>query len=624
MDTNLRVAAPRLFPSHNFGMVYIEAVANALDAGATNISINIDFNDSKFINFSIIDNGVGFNEYNYNLFSRLMSEKDTAHKGQGRLVYLLYFDNIKFISKFRKDDEIITRKFNFSFDFNKNNYEIFEKKDNNNGTGTSIFFEGFIKSRIKKHHELEANVIRERIFIEFLPPLFNKKQRGQSFNIIIKSNINGRYEERYISNDDIPNFQIDDISIEELKEISQSTRSELDDLYRNPLKLYYSIKSGVSESSVITLFSIDNRAIPLSVINRQNYLHLPNTEIIFFLSSLSFEGLIDPTRQTLTLPNNDLRLLKKILKEKIYTILSNQFPEYKKNIQEEKNKLSNKFPHLTGYIDEHEVGFESSNDLVINAQKQFFLDQQQILEKRELSDEDYEKALELSARNLAEYILFRQIQIEQLKKINGSNKESEIHNIIAPMKSIVSASDNKNIFKHNAWILDDRFMSFIHSTSDVSLQTITQKFNSIFNRESQLNERPDYLMFFSNEINDKCQKVDLVCFEFKRLGIHKYEKSRSLTQLPDYMGELKESCNNIGRIWMYALVDFDEGFQNTLRRQDFKMRFSINGKIWYRYYDDVEAELSFLDFNALINDADSRNKTFMDILKRGFENKFLE
>ena len=90
MDTNLRVAAPRLFPSHNFGMVYIEAVANALDAGATNISINIDFNDSKFINFSIIDNGVGFNEYNYNLFSRLMSEKDTAHKGQGRLVYLLY------------------------------------------------------------------------------------------------------------------------------------------------------------------------------------------------------------------------------------------------------------------------------------------------------------------------------------------------------------------------------------------------------------------------------------------------------------------------------------------------------------------------------------------------------
>ena len=54
MDINLKVAAPRLFPESRFEMVYFEAIANALDAKATKIDIEIEFENSEFKNFLIM------------------------------------------------------------------------------------------------------------------------------------------------------------------------------------------------------------------------------------------------------------------------------------------------------------------------------------------------------------------------------------------------------------------------------------------------------------------------------------------------------------------------------------------------------------------------------------------
>ena len=98
MDINLKVAAPRLFPESRFEMVYFEAIANALDAKATKIDIEIEFENSEFKNFIISDNGIGLNEDQYRRFSELMDAKDNAHKGQGRLVYLIYFKNVEVTS----------------------------------------------------------------------------------------------------------------------------------------------------------------------------------------------------------------------------------------------------------------------------------------------------------------------------------------------------------------------------------------------------------------------------------------------------------------------------------------------------------------------------------------------
>lgn len=186
------------------------------------------------------------------------------------------------------------------------------------------------------------------------------------------------------------------------------------------------------------------------------------------------------------------------------------------------------------------------------------------------------------------------------------------------MGQTYSSGHSKDLFKNNAWILDDRFMTYIKAASDTPLYEITKQFNEIFQQQTDSKNCPDYLMSFSNQIENQKDKVDLVCFEFKRLGVKLEEKTKAVTELTKYIRQLKTVCGNIQRVWLYALVDFDDGLEESLESQDFKMKFSTQGKIWYRYYENIESELAFLDFDAVVSDADSRNKTFLEILKKGF------
>ncbi len=617
MDINLKVATSRLFPKSKFEMIYFEAVANALDAGATVIDIDIVYRNSDFEKFTIIDNGCGLNEENYNRFSELMEAKDNAHKGQGRLVYLIYFENIEIISKFKDStNNIKKREFSFNYNFDKE-YGKGTEQINGEGNrgGTKLSFLGKLKDlyRIKS---IQANNIKEEILAEFLPCLYKMKQEDISLIINIKSNINDEECISIIDVNDIPDFHCKSFpTIELIPENNNGT------LLRDPNSyLYYSVRSldNEKQSSIITSFAIDNRAKKIEIFDKSNY--LPGVEAIFFLTSKHFEGCIDPTRQELTLEKKEMDAVERTLKRYIREILEDKFEsEYKKNIEQQSSFVENRFPHLMGYVDSSQLGFQSTEKVIQSAQNKFFRKEFGILQKEKISEDDYEEIIELSARNLTEYILFRQIQIDALLEISNKNSEYEIHNTITPIKSIIYADDKKsNLFKNNAWILDDRFMSYLHSTSDISLQRITKSFNNIFYQESDSEERPDYLMFFSNKLDNDNDKLNLVCFEFKKLGNTKYDKSKAIIQLTDYAAELKDTCEQIDILFLFALVEFDEKFEKTLERQGFKRRFSIQGKIWSKYNPDIDVELSFLDFKALIHDANSRNNTFMDILKNGF------
>ena len=617
MDINLKVAAPRLFPESRFEMVYFEAIANALDAKATKIDIEIEFENSEFKNFIISDNGIGLNEDQYRRFSELMDAKDNAHKGQGRLVYLIYFKNVEVTSQFIEGNKFKKRYFHFNFDFKKENNSL-SLCSEGSLQGTKLSFSGKLK-KIAKYDYLRADYIREQVFAEFLPCLFQLKQDNREFQININTKINDEELNSSINMQDIPSFKCVEIDTSELV-IDNSSY----DLLKEPkTKLYYFLKTHEEEdnvSSLITSFAIDNRAKKVDIVDKPNY--IPNLEATFFLVSKHFEGCIDPTRQELTLKPEEFRRVKAIFRRYVKDILEKNFPEYQNIIEDRRRFLIDRFPHLIGYIDSEEIGFKSNRDVIKDAQDKFFKDQREILEKNTLDEHDYEKALELSAKNLAEYILFRQLQIKQLKNIKKEDREKIIHNIISPMGKLYTrdcdSNVNSNIFKNNAWILDDRFMTYIQAASDKTLQDITVEFNKIFKESTSSKDRPDYLMFFSNTLQNESDKVDLVCFEFKRLGVRLEEKTKAVTELTKYIKQLKSVCENIQRVWLYALVDFDSELEESLESQDFKMKFSTQGKIWYRYYENIESELAFLDFDAVVSDADSRNQTFMEILKKGF------
>ena len=101
MDIETSGAIRLFFPNPSLALVYFEALANALDASATDVSIDIDvqaYDKPDTLKITVTDNGDGFTEENFDRFKTLLKPRDKFHKGIGRLVFLNYFDRVEVVS----------------------------------------------------------------------------------------------------------------------------------------------------------------------------------------------------------------------------------------------------------------------------------------------------------------------------------------------------------------------------------------------------------------------------------------------------------------------------------------------------------------------------------------------
>lgn len=620
MKINLRTAVSRLFPTHSFEMIYVEAVANAIDAEATKIDININYTKKfGFSEFMITDNGKGFGEEGCTRFSNLMESKDNSHKGQGRLVYLHYFHQVIFNSVYTENNELKSIKFDFDYDFDESKIQHIDPTSGH--TGTKVSFKKYSKTKLGKAEYVNADYIKKLILEQFMPCLQKLKDEKKPLEINIASNADDDHSQSTVSVSNIPNFKVIEIEKELLENLSNKLSNEIGkDLFRESIKLYYYInKTTIKQGTFTTSFAIDNRSMSVDIIDRTNYIDY--VEAIFFLTSKGFDGLVDGARQELRISDSDGKAIKQIFKEKLNSILDKEVPSFTKNKQRQNKFLLSKYPHLHGYLPMDKIGFDSKQEILHVARDKFFSQQSNLIEKEHLTERDYKVALEISSRNLAEYVIFRQMQIDKLKNVKDDDREKVIHDLISPQYSI-DEQKNINIYKNNAWVLDDRFMSFTYSFSDTQFTRISQL--NTFNYQSESTEKPDFLMLFSKPLENQPKEVDIVIFEFKRLNCDKYDKSKAVTQLVEYAGEIRDICGTdstttkLGKIWLYALVVIDDKFRKTLDRNDYIQKFSVAGEYWSTYKINVDAEIVILDYDSLISDANARNKTFIDILKNSF------
>lgn len=124
-------------------LVYFEAIANAIDAGANNIQISIavdSYSKPESLTIVISDNGVGFTNDRYRKFTKLLETEEEDHKGLGRLVFLKYFKEVYIESIFEKQ----IRKFTFKKNFEKNNFTLSPAPDATY-TGSRLAFSGYLK-----------------------------------------------------------------------------------------------------------------------------------------------------------------------------------------------------------------------------------------------------------------------------------------------------------------------------------------------------------------------------------------------------------------------------------------------------------------------------------------------
>lgn len=614
MDIETSGAIRLFFPNPSLTLVYFEALANALDAGATEVSIDIDvqaFDKPNTLKITVSDNGDGFTDENFERFRKLLRPRDKFHKGIGRLVFLNYFNRVDVNSCREK----WRRTFIFKNDFDGN--APLETLADQQEAKTTLVFSGFAKERIKSYDDLKPDALKPLLIEQFLPTLDARKRDGNSFKISInlKANESNAQKDFFpqateITADDLPSMTTVTIHDDSLDAISA-------------IKMHYHIAAVSGRGSSLVAFSIDGRTIPANLIPPSSF--PPGYLCVFLFESELFHSNADSSRQRLVLPEGtpEARLFR-VLRRELGRVLAEKIPQITERNEKIKEKFEEQFPHLLGFFEDDTVGLIDRDDALSIAQQRFFKEQKEILQCEKLSEAAYEKSLEMSSRTLTEYILYRDKIITRMKEMTGGNAESEIHNLIVPrFKEYSQSSMPSEIYQNNAWLLDDKFMVFRTILSEKSMDAVINAIR-LDDESSGDTGRPDIAMIFSADPNDTTP-VDVVVVEIKKKTDDEKDNFYAVNQLLDRAGKLVAHCQNIQRVWYYAIMNVNDATAFRLRQFKWTPFFS-NGRVYYQEFDTphpdgrvIPTPTFVVSFDAIIADAEGRNHTFLEILREGMK-----
>lgn len=612
MDIETSGAIRLFFPNPSLTLVYFEALANALDAGATEISIDIDvqaFDKPDTLKITVSDNGDGFTDENFERFRKLLRPRDKFHKGIGRLVFLNYFSRVDVTSTRSK----WRRTFIFKDGFDGN--APIENLNDEQPAKTTLAFNGFAKDRVKSYDDLKPDVLKPLLIEQFLPTLDARKRDGTAFKISInlktkESNAQKEFfpHETVITADDLPSMTKITIQDDSLDAFST-------------IDMHYHVEPVSGKGSLLVAFSIDGRTIPVNLIPASSF--PPGYMGMFLFESEMFHSNADSSRQKLILPENlPIEKLYRVLRREVGKVLADMIPKITEKNEKVKEKFEEQFPHLLGYFENDTVGLIDRDDALEIAQQKFFRAQKQVLQCETLTQAAYEKSLELSSRTLTEYILYRDKIIGRMKEMTTDNAESEIHNFIVPrFKEFSKEAMPSEIYQNNAWLLDDKFMVFRTILSEQRMDTVVNAIRLDEECEKDAG-RPDIAMIFSADPKN-ASAVDVVVIEIKKKTDDEKENQYAINQLLDRAVKLAAHCPNIQRIWYYAVIQISDTMETRLRQQKWAPLFSM-GKLYYQEFITerpdrtvVPTPTFVVSFDAIVADAESRNHTFLEILRNG-------
>jgi Histidine kinase-, DNA gyrase B-, and HSP90-like ATPase len=608
MDANLRNAINMFHKNSSFEMVFKEAVANSIDAGATEIKIAISCKSESDVNslsIKIEDDGSGFSNKNYDKFSKLFDSESADHKGMGRLVFLKYFNKVEINSDFDERN----RQFIFDLNFQKINNQTLNETQN--GNRTILTFSGYVKKRLGNHKFINPEHLKNSILTYFNPLLYNLKINGKSLKITITTS----------KSDDAVTLT-KELTLDELPELIEHEFPNDMISLTDEIMLLYHISSGHNETNTSANIIIDNRTYSLDIINKANIPESYNA--LFMLKSDFFRGKTTNDRLEIDLDESILKSIKIAYKGEINTILLENIESISTMNTKVNSDVDKQYPHLNGYFNNNTVGLINKSEIIKEAQDKFFLDQKEILEADHLDDEKYEKSLTVSSRLLMEYILYRQKIIDKLIEIKDTEKEPIIHELIVPRFNTFSDKNKMNdLYYNNAWLLDDKYMSYKKILSEKEMSELLKEIT-----DSTIDDtgRPDIAIIFSDE--PKNNMVDVVIVELKRSGLKLASKEEVVSQLRQRARKLGNHYDNkIQRVWYYGIVDFNDDFKTSLEENKYFPLYS-KGNLYYGESTVIlqrkpKIEIPFsafiLDYDALVEDAKTRNSTFLEVLKNGFK-----
>lgn len=614
-DIDLENFASQFYKNVNAYTVIREAVVNSIHAKANEIKIYLEYaldvlgKRTHLSSITIEDNGEGFTKENLEAFNKVCTRHKEliglSGKGVGRISYLKYAKYIEIESL--ADEELI--KFVYNYDFDSNNVTDKEVKQSDSSY-TKIKMTGLIKD-INTQFTSICDKLREDVMLT----LFLSK-KDDSRKILIKIDSNKEDVSEYIiNNEDIVPVATNDIKFN-----------------NNDFRIY-TFKTDIKPG----LFSYwcANRIV---VSNKKLEVPIETLGYKFFIISDYFNEHVNMERTKFdwttnnnlmwNLSNGEVTNIGKIeLRDNLNLQCMKIFSGLEANIvtdlitknRVEVEKIKEQYPYIPSSFYQ-----ANQSELSFNPKKSIekYREREHATEEAIVNNNinDLNEISDFASRELAKYIFHRNFLIKKLKGLDKSSLEDEIHNLFIPKKAIENSENKLALKNRNMWLLDDKFMSYRSLYSDISLKKILKNEGEALKNLLDFGlKRPDISVFYSNDDKNLINK--LVILEFKTLECSSKEIGSAIIQCAEYATALFENIKTTKEIYCFALVEMSDSMSKALKALGFKETFSNDERIMYLYNPNVEIpmHLYMLSLNSLLSDAETRNKTFMDILQEKIE-----
>lgn len=611
------------------GQVKIRVIRNNQQALP---GMEVDEDQKYIIGFEIEDNGIGFDDNNYEAFQTAETtyKMEKGCKGVGRFLWLKAFDKVEIESVYSKGAERYLRKIEFTL---KNGITEKEKTLTDEPQKTVVQLIGFKKDyREQQSAYKKGDTIAQRILEHCISYFIGgTKLKINLVDGMVNYSINNKFEEIKQT-----------ISTETITKCDQEFLISHLKLYSTYLKMH---------KIVLTANNREVKSFDISkLIGTSMQFDEDGTKFVYcvYVSSPYLDKHVDSSRMEFDIPETpgtlhvsdfpiSIEEIKKEITEKSREYLS----RYLEIINQQKKEMVHRFVSIENpalraipiycpelYVDiEPNSSDEKINEILykykgkteyqIKNQSQALLKTQPatILEIEEKYKEMVDKLEDFQKDQLAGYIIFRKMIIELLDKklqLNDEGKypnEDIIHDIIIPRKI---TTDNIRYKDHNLWLIDERLTFHELACSDMPLCDITT---------SESKERPDVVVFSEMDADRIAKAVSIL--ELKKPQRESFDDNRPTEKVLNYVRLIRDKkvklpngrpleVNGTTRFYCYVVCDITDEIKRFADDGNFAALKGERG--YYLYNQKLNTHIEIIAFDKIIIDVKQRHKAFFEKL----------
>lgn len=608
---------------------------------------------AEIISITIEDNGIGFNNENYDSFCELdsMYRASKGCKGIGRLLWLKCFSSVEVDSCYLDNEgEKVSRHFSFT----SSGIMALPNVDvENRDVGTKVILKGISNTYKAAISKLGQETIAKSLF-EHCLWFFLREGSSPDIRIIDGTdpvtNLNEIYDSYlYSDQSNSTSFTVGNATFNVLHVRLQRSESNnfisycagnrivKDEKIKNIAGLYDSALEASDGSFYYKCFVtspyLDEHVSPerftfLIPEQREDENQTETIEQVYFADVR--DNVLNQVKDFL---NPYLEDNKSAGREKLAQFVDEKAPYYKPllaSLGEDEKVINPKAndKSIDSYL--HTKLVEKEHELIEEGHDVLKVRTGETDEEFNLRVEKYfNNAQQLKQTDLARYVLHRKYILRLLEEAlqpdeNGNySKEEKVHEIIMPMRV---TSDDSEFYDNNLWIIDEQLVFHHYLASD-------KTFKSMEVTDCESGRRPDVLieniydnpLFVTEKTNPPYATLRII--EFKRPMRDNIEAEDStknpIDQCIDYVIKIRngKSVTKNGRpitlsndipAYCYIICDLTPSMQAVCDKHD--LRKTYDGLGYFGYKTQLRIYFEVISFDQLLNSANERNAAFFNKL----------